>query len=73
MREADEGGLVGRDRQIAELSTLLRDHAAVCVHGPLGIGKTALARVVVERESRAGVIARPRASSVRSVFAAGPS
>jgi replication-associated recombination protein RarA len=47
--------------------------AAVCVHGPLGIGKTALARVVVERESRAGVIARPRASSVRSVFAAGPS
>jgi tetratricopeptide (TPR) repeat protein/DNA-binding winged helix-turn-helix (wHTH) protein len=36
------GALVGRARALAHLATLLDEGAPVCVHGPPGIGKTAL-------------------------------
>ena len=56
MSSGVDGRLIGRGEQIARLASLLRSHAMVCVVGPLGIGKTALVREVVERESRAGAI-----------------
>src|SRR5438445_13852024 len=46
--------LIGRERVAAELAQLIGAHAVVAVVGPLGIGKTALIRQVVEREASAG-------------------
>src|SRR5207245_10433131 len=46
--------LIGRERVAAELAQLIRAHAVVAVVGPLGVGKTALVRQVVERGAAAG-------------------
>ena len=46
--------LIGRGEQLAELARLLHEHPIVCVVGPLGIGKTALAIELLAREHRAG-------------------
>jgi hypothetical protein len=57
-------GLIGRDRQLAELAGLLRDHPIVCVLGPLGIGKTAVAIELLDREHRAGRLPPPARLSI---------
>lgn len=46
--------LVGRDTDLARLDALLASHRLVTIWGPAGIGKTGLARAVLER-SVAGV------------------
>ena len=59
--------LIGRERVAAELAQLIRAHAVVAVVGPLGIGKTALVRQVVEREAAAGRVAPAAQASLAGV------
>ena len=40
--------LIGRQREVAEVATRLRDRRLVTVIGPAGIGKTALALSVAQ-------------------------
>jgi len=42
-------GLIGRDRDVAEVIKLLTDSPVVTLVGPGGVGKTALSRAVVDR------------------------
>ncbi|HEY3005695.1 MAG TPA: helix-turn-helix domain-containing protein [Kribbellaceae bacterium] len=46
-------GLVGRDRELAELEVLLRTHRLVTLVGPGGVGKTELALAAADRVSDA--------------------
>src|SRR3989440_2124785 len=59
--------LIGRERVAAELAQLIRAHAVVAVFGPLGIGKTALVRQVVEREAVAGRVEPAARASLAGV------
>ena len=62
--------LIGRERVAAQLAELIRAHPVVAVVGPLGIGKTALVREVVEREAAAGRVPPAAHASLAGVESA---
>jgi MoxR-like ATPase len=59
--------LIGRERVAPQLAELIRAQPVVAVVGPLGIGKTALVRQVVEREAMAGRAAPAAQASLAGV------
>lgn len=52
--DAPEHGLIGRDRNLADVAALVRQHAILTIAGPGGVGKTVLARALLAGQAGAG-------------------
>ena len=55
--DADLTPLLGREQELATVSTLVLAHRLVTLHGPAGVGKTRLARAVAADALRSGATA----------------
>jgi len=60
----DLGGVIGRERELAELATLLGEHPVVGLVGAVGIGKTAVALALLDGEHRARRLPPPARLSI---------